>query len=609
MANRQSGYGRDEDPVQHDPMTTPRVQLSKFQFIVVFSSLVLAIFLAGLDNTIVAVMETTVLIHQPILSVRFQTAIPTIVTDFQAADLISWVGTGYLLTAAALSPIYGKVADVFGRKLVFLVAIFIFEFGSLLCGLANSMVMLIIGRVVAGIGGGGIFNLVLIIVSDIHWFTEMSLTIPFKRGKYQGIFGGVFGVSNVIGPLAGGAFTDSSATWRWSFYINLPIGGLTFLVVLFFLTLPKGTGNEKSFKEKVFRIDYLGVFLLISAIVALLLPTQLGGTSWSWGAPQTIALFVLSAVLFFIFWLVEYKIAKEPVIPPSMFVNVSVYFSILVGFFVGGSFFSISYYVPLYFQVVQGDSATISGLKSIPMVVGVVAFSNLSGQIISRTGHLVPFFFIGGASLTVGMGLLSTVDEFTAYWKMALMLFVCGVGVGCTILTRVLSAQASVRPSMIAIATSLSGFCQILGGAVGIAIFGAVFSNTVYSELINNFPAAYSNPQLIESLSDAPNSVRSTLASLPNNAFATLFPIYLRAFTVALRYSFYAAIVFPIMIFVSGLFMKPPTRQSNQTKKQNDLESGSDTAPVDSSEEDPDATRDDTTIEKAEQVRENAQLI
>ncbi|KAI8808067.1 major facilitator superfamily-domain-containing protein [Cladochytrium replicatum] len=537
-----------QQPPNH--MTTPRVPLSKTQFTVVFISLALAILLAALDQTIVS------------------TAIPTIVTEFQAADLISWVGTGYLLTAAALSPIYGKLADIFGRKLVFLVAIFIFEVGSLLCGLATSMIMLIIGRVVAGIGGGGIFNLVLIIISDIVSFQD--------RGKYQGLIGAVFGLASVIGPLAGGGFTDSSATWRWSFYINLPIGGFTFLVILFFLTFPKNAEGEQSFKDKVFSIDYLGVALLITAITALLLPTQLGGTSWAWDAPQTIALFVAAVVLFFVFWLVEYRVAKQPVIPPSMFTNTSVYFSIGVSFFLGGAFFAVTYYVPLYFQVVSGDSATVSGLKTIPMIAGVVCFSILSGQIISRTGYLVPFFFVAGTILTVGIGLLSTINEFTEYWKIALMLLVSGVGVGCAIQTRVLAAQASVQPSMIAIATSLSGFCQTLGGAIGIAIFGVVFSNTVYSELMSTFPAAYANAEFVEKLSNSPNAVRAILKSLPNNAFDTLFPIYLRAFTVALRYSFYAALPLSIMVFVCGLFVKAPARLPGQTKNpSSDIEVGS----------------------------------
>ncbi|KAI8810919.1 major facilitator superfamily domain-containing protein [Cladochytrium replicatum] len=598
MASNQNGYAptkSDEDdvtpvpsPLQPPPhnMTTPRVPLSKTQFIVVFISLALAILLAALDQTIVS------------------TAIPTIVTEFQAADLISWVGTGYLLTAAALSPIYGKLADIFGRKLVFLVAIFIFEVGSLLCGLANSMIMLIIGRVIAGIGGGGIFNLVLIIISDIVSFQD--------RGKYQGIIGAVFGLASVIGPLAGGGFTDSSATWRWSFYINLPIGGFTFLVILFFLTFPKNAEEETTFKEKLFSIDYLGVALLITAITALLLPTQLGGTSWAWDAPQTIALFVAAAVLFFVFWLVEYRVAKQPVIPPAMFINASVYFSIGVAFFLGGAFFAVTYYVPLYFQVVSGDSATVSGLKTIPMIAGVVVFSIMSGQIISRTGYLVPFFFIAGTILTVGIGLLSTVNEFTEYWKLALMLFVSGVGVGCAIQTRILAAQASVQPSMIAIATSLSGFCQTLGGAIGIAIFGVVFSNTVYSELMSNFPAAYANAEFVEKLSNSPNAVRVILRSLPNNAFDTLFPIYLRAFTVALRYSFYAALPLSIMVFVCGLFVKAPARLPGQTKKQGDVEVGvkklgDEVVVEDATKEGEESVQgEDTTVEEEEIAKQKA---
>ncbi|KAI8810962.1 major facilitator superfamily domain-containing protein, partial [Cladochytrium replicatum] len=491
----------------------------------------MAILLAALDQTIVS------------------TAIPTIVTEFKAADLISWVGTGYILTSAAFAPIYGKLADVFGRKLIFLAAIFIFEAGSLICGMANSMMMLIIGRVISGVGGGGIFNLVLIIISDIVSFQE--------RGKYQGFIGAVYGFASVVGPLAGGAFTDSSATWRWSFYINLPIGGFTFLITLFFLTFPKDTAGEKSFKEKVSSIDYLGVSLLVTAITSLMLPTQLGGTSWAWNAPQTITLFEVSPVLFFIFWLVESRM------PSTLQRKRNIY-----------RIKSFNLPLRLYFQVVNGDSATTSGLKSIPMMGGVVVFTILTGLIISRTGHLVPFFFIGGALLAVGVGLLSTIDENTEYWKLALMLFVSGAGVGCAMQTRLLAAQAAVPLSMIAIATSLSGFCQTFGGGIGISVFGAVFSNTVYSELMNKFPLAYSNPEFVQILSNSPNAVRTILMSLPNNTFDTLFPIYIRAFTIALRYSFYAALTLCIMVFVCGLFIKAPARQQVQPKKRVDLEEG-----------------------------------
>ncbi|KAI8813102.1 major facilitator superfamily domain-containing protein [Cladochytrium replicatum] len=523
-----------------------QVKLTRIQFALVFFSLALAILLAALDQTIVS------------------TALPTIITQFQAADLISWVGTGYFLTAASLSPIYGKLADVFGRKLVFLIAISIFSLGSLICGLANGIGMLIAGRVIAGIGGGGIVSLVLIIISDIVSFQESA--------KYQGIIGAVFGLSSVIGPLAGGGFTDSSATWRWSFYINLPIGGFAFLVVLIFLSFPKKTGESMTVRDKVMSIDYLGVLLLVSASTCLLIPLQLGGTTWAWDASQTIALFVVAIVLLALFCLVELKVSKMPIIPPSMFISASTYFSIGVAFFFGGPFFAVTYYVPLYFQVVQGDSATVSGLKTIPMIAGTVIFSIFAGLIMSRTGRITPFLYIGGVILTLGIGLLSTIDETNEYWKIALMLFVTGIGAGCVVQTLVLAAQSSVRPSMIAIATSLSGFCQTLGGAIGIAIFGVVFSNKIYAELLSSLPAPYAASELAKTLANSPNAVRAILAALPNNGFETLLPIYLKAFTVAMRFAFFAAIPLSAMIIVCTLFIRAPRLGGSSEIQESGLE-------------------------------------
>ncbi|KAI8805799.1 major facilitator superfamily domain-containing protein [Cladochytrium replicatum] len=533
----------DEDEgnvTPYDANAEPRVKLSRSEFTFLYIGLVLAVLLAALDQTIVS------------------TAIPTIVTEFKAADLISWIGTGYLLTSASFAPIYGKLADTFGRKWVFLATIFVFELGSLICGLATSIEMLIAGRVVSGIGGGGIFSLVFIIISDI-----VSLQ---DRGKYQGFVGAVFGLSSVIGPLIGGAFTDSSATWRWAFYINLPIGGFTILVVLIFLRLPH-TDSGESIATKIQNIDYLGVLILVGAVTSLLLPLQLGGTSWAWDAPQTIVLFVACAVLLAAFLWVESKFSKEPIVPMSVFSSMSVYASLIMPIFTGAAFLATNYYIPLYFQVVQNDNATVSGLKTIPTVAGVVFCSIASGIIVSKTGRITPFFYAGGILLTIGAGLLCVISEFTEYWKIAIILFVVGAGVGLLIQTMLLGAQAVVHPSKIAIATSLSGFSQTIGGAIGIAIFGVIFSNRIYSELLLTLPPAYADPVFVKTLSNAPNAVRSILAALPNNAGADLFPIYLAAFVSAMRYAFYAAIPISGMILVCALFIRIPIIGLKQAKR------------------------------------------
>lgn len=407
-----------EDP---DAITIP---LTKFQFITVFLSLGMAVFLVALDITIVS------------------TAIPAIASEFQALDQIAWVGTGFLLTSTAFSPTYGSLCDIFGRKLTFLSAIAIFEVGSLMCGIASSMLVLIFGRLVAGIGGGGIFSSALIMIADI-----VSLR---DRGKYQGILGAVFGISSVIGPLLGGAFTDS-ISWRWCFYINLPIGAITALVVTIYLKFPAPEGTIMS---KIHKIDYLGTLLIVAAVTCFLLPLQFGGLQWHWDAPVTILLFCVSAILTVLFVLVELYVAKIPIIPAHLFENSSVSLNLCIAFFIGACFWSISYYVPTFFQLVVGDTATISGVKSIPLIFGTVFFSILSGQLISRTGTYKIWLYIGPIFLVTGQALLSTLSRETSRVAGIFYLLITGIGIGCVIDVRILAIQASVTKSNIAVATS-----------------------------------------------------------------------------------------------------------------------------------------------------------
>ncbi|KAJ1556523.1 hypothetical protein HK096_000368, partial [Nowakowskiella sp. JEL0078] len=315
------------------------------------------------------------------------------------------------------------------------------------------METLIAGRVIQGVGGGGIFSLVLIIISDIVSFHD--------RGKFQGIIGACFGLASVIGPLTGGAFTDSYLTWRWCFYINvthLPFGAFTILVIAIFLRFPKR--EIKSMKEKLNAIDYLGFILIIGAVVALLLPIQFGGSTWAWDAWYTIFCFVLFAILVGILVFVEFKVAKQPIIPPNIFMNSTVFATLMIAFLLGASFLSVVYYIPTYFQVVTNDSATQSGLKTIPLVFGVVLTSLSSGFYISKTGRTTLFFYFSGLVVSLGIALLSTLDIDTPYWKIAIFLFITGVGIGSSIQTRILALQAAVDPPKIAVATSLSNFSQ-----------------------------------------------------------------------------------------------------------------------------------------------------
>ncbi|KAJ2999691.1 hypothetical protein HDV02_002164 [Globomyces sp. JEL0801] len=450
------------------------VKLTKAQFISVFVSLAFAVFLVALDGTIVT------------------TAIKAIGIEFGDFESISWVGTGFLLTSTALTPAYGSFCDTFGRKPTFLAAILFFEIGSFICAIAPSMAWLIAGRAVAGIGGGGIFAVALIIISDIVSIRE--------SGKYQGIIGAVFGLSSVVGPLAGGFFVDS-LSWRWCFWINLPIGFITIIITVLYLNFPT-TGE--SVWSQIHRVDFLGTFLIIAASTSFLLPLQLGGSKWEWGATQTIVLFIASVVLCAVLVFIEVKVAKHPVIPPQVFENPSVYLLNVIAFLLGLSFISLIFYVPTFFQLVNGSTATSAGLSTIPLVFGLVALSILSGILISKYGSYKYWLFIGPAILIVGQYLLSTMDASSSRLIQILYLLIAGTGVGCFIQVRVYAIQASVKRENIAIATSVSNFMFNLGGTVGIAVSGTIFNNMLKSKLPAEIVAVVNaRPELIPTL---PNS-------------------------------------------------------------------------------------------------------
>ncbi|KAI9359947.1 major facilitator superfamily domain-containing protein [Zopfochytrium polystomum] len=385
----------------------------------VFVALLLAILLAALDQTIVS------------------TILRVVVADLGKQELISWVGSASLMSQF-LS--YGRLSDIFGRKWVFVFAIVVFEIGSAICGAANSMIMLIVGRAIAGVGGGGIFSLVLIIITDIVSISD--------RGKYQGTIGATFGLASVIGPLVGGGFADHGL-WRWCFFINLPVGAVTvaFVVAVLNLEVPSG-----SVAEKIRQIDFLGTALVFVGVTCFITPLQLAGSSWEWNSPQTIALLVVSALLLGVFVYVQNRVAKQPIVPPAMFMNASVPAFLVIAFAIGAAFFSSVYYIALFFQVDYGVSATAAGLNTIPLVFGVVLLSILSGQIVSRTGHYVFFLYIGGAVLAAGLAASSFLSPTSTLAARILFLLLLGIGGGSLVQIRIIGLQASVDGPRIAVA-------------------------------------------------------------------------------------------------------------------------------------------------------------
>jgi EmrB/QacA subfamily drug resistance transporter len=489
----------------------PRVRL-------IFGALMLVLLLASLDQTIVS------------------TALPTIVGDLGGIAHLSWVVTGYLLATTVSGPLYGKLGDLYGRKLLLQAAIVIFLVGSVLCGVAQNMPQLIAFRAIQGLGGGGLMVTTMAVVGDI--------IPPRDRGRYQGFFGAVFGVSTVIGPLLGGFFVDS-LSWRWIFYVNLPVAGIALAVI--------ATAFHSRAVHVRHSIDYLGASLLAGGLTSIVLFTSLGGTTYAWDSAPIAVLIVLGLVLTTAFVLVEAR-ASEPILPLSLFRNPVFSVTSAVGFVVGLALFGSVTFMPLYLQVVRGHSPTDSGLLMTPLMAGVLVTSIGSGQLISRFGRYKPFPVAGTALTAVALLLLSRLAVDTAPWQAAVFMLLLGAGLGMVMQVLVLAVQNAVDYANLGVATSGSTLFRSIGGSIGVALFGTIFANRLSHELAERLPPGTRLPAAADP---------ATVDRLP----PAVHQPYVEAFAASLRPVFLVASGIALTAFLlTWLLREVPLRKTVKTE-------------------------------------------
>ena len=503
VSSAQAGASVDSEDLSSEPQ-----ELSPAARNVAFAVIAGGLMLAALDSTIVA------------------TALPTIVGDLGGTEHVTWVVTAYMLTQTIATVLAGKFGDLYGRKTMFLLSIVVFTIASALCGLAQSMTWLIAMRAVQGVGGGGLTVTATAMIADI---------IPLRdRGRYQGSLGAVFGVTTVLGPLLGGFFTDN-LSWRWVFYVNVPIAVVILVLAVRLLPAPRPVDRPV--------IDYLGIAFVSAGSATLILATSWGGTEYAWDSAVIIGLFVASALLLALFVYAESR-AVDPLLPLRLFRRNVFSVCVVLAFIVGFALLGAITFLPTYLQYCQGVSATESGLRTLPLVAGLLVASTSSGNVVSRTGVYRPFPIVGSLVLGAGMFLLSRLDEFSGFWTTSLAMVVFGVGVGLTMQVLTIIVQGTAEYRDLGVATSGVTFFRTMGSAFGAAIFGTIYVSAL-------------NPRLAAAIASA----GVTEAQATNPAHVTALPAAQRApivhaYAEAVQTVFLYAIPVALLAFVVALFLR-----------------------------------------------------